>query len=74
MDFSINGIFKKRLWKHRARNLEGLKRAMKQKWSKISLDLCRRTMDGWAPRVKKMLNNNGYQFEHLKDLNKNVYR
>jgi hypothetical protein len=73
MDYSINGIFKRRLWARRARNLKSLMRAMREEWKKIDLKLCRGTMNGWAPRVKKMLDNKGYQFEHLKNLQKNVY-
>jgi hypothetical protein len=40
MDYSINGIFKRRLWKHKTHTLAGLKRAMRQEWSKIDVDLC----------------------------------
>ena len=40
IDFSVNGIFKLRLWKRKARNVKGLKSAMRQKWSKVTVDIC----------------------------------
>ncbi|OQV24934.1 putative Ras-related protein Rab-10 [Hypsibius exemplaris] len=73
MDYSINGIFKQRLWRRKTKSLEGLKRAMREEWKKIDIGLCRRTMKGWAPRVEKMLENKGYQFQHLRNLQKNVF-
>ncbi|OQV15192.1 hypothetical protein BV898_10576 [Hypsibius exemplaris] len=37
MDYSINSIFKRKLWKHKTKNLAGLIRAMKREWSNISV-------------------------------------
>ena len=66
MDYSINGIFKQGLWKRKAQDINGLKRAMRQEWSRISKELCVKTLKSWEFRVKLMLENNGLQIEHLK--------
>ena len=66
MDYSINGIFKQGLWKRKAQDINGLKRAMRQEWSRISKELCVKTLKSWESRVKLMLENNGLQIEHLK--------
>ena len=66
VDYVINGIFKQRLWKRKARNLRGLIRAMKEEWKNINKNLCIRTLRSWEGRVIKMVKNHGYQKEHLK--------
>jgi hypothetical protein len=66
MDYAINGIFKQRLWKRKARNLRGLIRVMKEEWKNISKNLCVRTLQSWKGRVIKMVKNHGYQIEYLK--------
>ena len=65
MDYSINGIFKQRLWKRKAKDLQGLVRAMKQEWSLISKKLCVETLESWSTRAQRVLDNSGYQIEHL---------
>ena len=55
MDYSLNAIVKRRLWKRKARSVKGLKRAMRQKWSKVSVDLCVKTFSTWESRMKLML-------------------
>jgi hypothetical protein len=67
MDYAINGIFKQRLWKRKTRKLGGLIRAMKEEWKYISKKLCVKTMKAWEGHVRKMMNNNSYQIEHLKN-------
>jgi hypothetical protein len=65
-DYSINGIFKRRLSKRKSRGLPGLMRVMKDEWSKISVELCVNTLESWEKRVKLMIQNKGYQIEPLK--------
>lgn len=65
MDYAINGIFKRRLWLRKARGLQGLKRVMRDEWSKLSVSLCQRVLASWEKRVKMMLDNHGFQIEHL---------
>ena len=66
MDCSVNGIFKRRLWKRKARSVKRLKRAMRQKWSNVSVDLCVKTLSAWESRVKLMLQSHGLHIERLK--------
>jgi hypothetical protein len=65
MDYSINGIFKRKLWKHKTKNLAGLMRAMKREWTTISTDLCVRTLKSWKKRCLLVQENHGLQIEHL---------
>ncbi|OQV19433.1 hypothetical protein BV898_06547 [Hypsibius exemplaris] len=44
MDYSINSIFKRKMWKHKSKNFAGLIRAKKREWSDISVDLYVRTL------------------------------
>ena len=66
MDYSVNGIFKRRLWKRKARSVKRLKRAMRQGRSKVSVDLFVETLFAWEFRVKLMLQSHGLQRKHLK--------
>ena len=43
------------------------KNAMRQKWSKVSVDLCVETLSAWESRVKLMLQSQGLQTKHLKE-------
>jgi hypothetical protein len=65
MDYSINGIFKRRLSKRKVFSLRRLIRVMKDEWSKISLEVCVNTLQSWEKRVEMMIDNNGYQIENL---------
>jgi hypothetical protein len=47
--------------------------AMREEWENENMELCRGAMSGWASRVKKILEDKGYQFEHLKNLRKDVF-
>ena len=64
MDYSMNGIFKRRLWKWNARSVKGLKRATHQEWCKMSVDLCVKTLSAWESREKLMIQSQGLQTEH----------
>ena len=65
MDYSINGIFKRRLWKRKARGLEGLVRVLKEEWSGISIKFCVNTIESWSTGTSRVLKYPGYQNEHL---------
>ena len=65
MDYGVNGFFKRQLWRRRALTLGGLKKVMRQEWRKISVSLCLKVLQSWEKRVNLMLENNGYQIEHL---------
>jgi hypothetical protein len=56
-------IFERRLWARCTRNSKALMRAMREKWKMVDLGLCKFDVKDWLPRVKKMLNDNGYQLE-----------
>jgi hypothetical protein len=47
MDFGINSIFKNLLSEKKASTLDGMKRVMKQVWSKLPLGVQLRTMKIW---------------------------
>ena len=66
MDFSLNGILKERLFRRRIRNLDGLKRAIRDEWKKIDPDLCLKVLRSWPDRVSQMTECQGFQFEHLR--------
>ena len=66
MDSSVNGIFRRRLWKCKARGVTGLRRAMRQERSKVSVDLSVKTPFAWESPVKLKLQSHDLQTEHSK--------
>jgi len=64
MDFSINGIFKWKLFDKAASSILGLKRVMTTVWSGLSRELCVKTLKSWPKRVKMMILSGGLHVEH----------
>ena len=46
IDSSVKRIFKRRLWKRKAHNVKGLKRAMGHEWSKVSISVLKPFLPG----------------------------
>ena len=67
MDFGINSIFKNLLSEKRASTLDGMKRVMKQVWSKFPLGVQLRTMKSWEKRVELMVERKGYHIENVSE-------
>lgn len=63
MDFCINGLFKKNLWKRGGTTLTGLKRVMLQEWKKIDLSVIQSALRSWPKRVKLMIERKGFHVE-----------
>jgi hypothetical protein len=65
MDFGINSIFKNLLSEKKASTLDGMKRVMKQVWSKLPLGVQLRTMKIWEKRVELMVEREGYHMKNV---------
>ena len=50
-----------------ARSVNGSKRAMREEWSKVSVDLWVKTFSAWESRVNFMIQSHGLQTGHLKE-------
>ena len=63
MDFCVNGIFKKNLWKRHANGIPGLKRAITKEWKKLDLTVIQNALRSWPSRVRLMSEKQGFQVE-----------
>lgn len=65
MDFSIWGILKRRLQKHKLRTLKGLKAALKKEWKDLSQSTINKALNTWPRRCRLIYYAHGSQIEHL---------
>ena len=65
VDNGINSYFKKLLKGKKARDLGHLERIVKQAWGRYKIQIIRRILLAWPERVQTMLDNRGYQIEHI---------
>jgi hypothetical protein len=63
MDFGMNGIFKKLIFKKKTSTLDGLKPAARRVWADLDFSFCYNTMASWKGRVEKMIERKGFQIE-----------
>ena len=65
MDYGIIGHFKELLKRKKAGDLGHLERIVKQAWGRYKIQIIRRLLLAWPERVQTMLDNRGYQTEHV---------
>lgn len=65
MDFGIWGILKRRLQKRKIYTMSGLKKALKDEWSKLEQSCINRTLESWPKRCRMIYFCHGSQIEHL---------
>ena len=66
MDFYAFGLLKSALSKRRPTTLHGLWKTVQEEWAKIPLSILQKTLLSWKLRCRKVVQNKGYQIEHLK--------
>ena len=54
--------------------MKGLKRAVSQEWSKVSVDLCVKTLSAWESRVKLLIQSHDLQSGHSEVIFYSFYR
>ena len=67
MDFSGNGTFKKAMFTRKPETIAGLQKIAREVWKEFPETICYNTMKAWPGRVQKMLQNNGFQIENMKN-------
>ena len=65
MDFSVWSILEKKIWGTRYATLEALKAALTRAWDEISVEECATIVGNFKKRLRKCIEVNGGNFEHL---------
>lgn len=65
MDYSIWGILKERVRKHKVSTLNGLKNAIKQEWKNLEQGIIDRALKNWPKRCRLIYYAQGSHIEHL---------
>ncbi|CAF3321268.1 unnamed protein product [Rotaria sp. Silwood2] len=65
MDYSIWGILKERVRKHKVSTLNGLKNALKQEWANLEQDVIDHALENWPKRCRLIYYGHGSHIEHL---------
>jgi hypothetical protein len=66
MDFCAFGLLKQALSKRKPKTLDGLWKVVEDEWSKLSIVTLRKSLLSWKIRCRSIVQNKGYQIEHLK--------
>ena len=69
MDFCAFGLLKQALSKRKPETLDGLWKVVEDEWSKLSIVTLRKSLLSWKIRCRSIVQNKGYQIEHLKNNN-----
>ena len=64
-DFFLWGYLKAEVYKHRPRNLQELKHAIRQEVAAIPREVTRRTMGNFRERLRECLNNGGHHLSNI---------
>lgn len=65
LDYFVWGYMLKELAKRKAKNIEGLKRHLKDIWKNIPQNIIDKALDQWPKRCRYIYMNKGNQIEHL---------
>ena len=65
MDYSIWGIMKERVRKHKVSTLKGPKNAIKVEWENLEQDVIDNALKSWAKRCRLIYYAHGSHIEHL---------
>ena len=65
MDYSIWGVMKERVRKHKVSTLKGLKNAIKVEWENLEQDIIDNALKSWAKRCRLIYYAHGSHIEHL---------
>jgi hypothetical protein len=65
MDYSIWGILKDRVRKHKVSTLNGLKNAIKQEWENLEQNVIEQVLETWPKRCRLIYYAHGSHIEHL---------
>jgi hypothetical protein len=65
VDYAIWGALEECTYKHKPRNIEELKKSIKQEWQLLSQGLISRSIDQWRKRLHCVVGNQGAHIEHL---------
>jgi len=65
VDYSIWGILKERVRKHKVSTLNGLKNAVKQEWENLEQDVINHALKSWLKRCRLIYYAHGSHIEHL---------
>ena len=65
MDYSIWGIMKERVQKHKVSTLNGLKNVLKQEWENLEQNVINNALANWAKRCRLIYYAHGSHIEHL---------
>ena len=65
MDYSILGVMKERVRKHKVSTLKGLKNAIKVEWESLEQDIIDNALKSWEKRCRLIYYAHGAHIEHL---------
>ncbi|CAF4900661.1 unnamed protein product, partial [Rotaria socialis] len=65
MDYSIWGIMKERVRKHKVSTLKGLKNAINVEWENLEQEIIDNALESWAKRCRLIYYAHGSDIEHL---------
>ena len=69
MDFCVFGLLKQALSKRHPKSLNGLWKVVEDEWDKLSITTLRKSLLSWKTRCRAIVQNKGFQIEHLKNRN-----
>lgn len=64
VDYAVWGALEQTVYKHKPRNVNELKDAIKAEWGRLSQRLITRSIDQWRSRLAGVVSNNGGHIEH----------
>jgi hypothetical protein len=72
MDFFGFGFLKQSLFHRKARSLDGLWKALKEEWAKVTPEKCVEVFDAWKRRCRAVSACHGQHIEHVKAIHQRV--
>lgn len=70
MDFFGFGYLKQRLFRRRAKTLEGLWKVLKEEWDKVGPEMTKKVIESWKLRLRTVNKRNGEHIEHCKQIHR----
>ena len=65
LEDGVNSNFKQNIAARKATTIAGLKKIIHEEWAKFDVGRCRQILSSWSSRVDLMVQNKGFQMEHL---------